>query len=125
MEEPLRLSAPGRGHRLLAATAPFCSYEAMGPERILQTSGLLAALCVPQPPHCPEATPCREHPHHIAGTATFPRDHSLMVGSPPIVEKPTPSLSAPTWSCALPSLADLSSWGHGNYSRPGVRRLRF
>lgn len=36
-----------------------------------------------------------------------------MVGVPRIVEKPTPSLSAPTWAIALPSLAgpeQLGSW---------------
>lgn len=65
------------------ATAPFCSYEAMR-LGILQTSGLLAAAMCPTPPtHTAwKPRPAREHPHHIADAATFPRDHSLMVGVP-------------------------------------------
>ena len=104
VEEPVRLSAPGRGTwsphlpvHLSVLTRP----QDEGSSRRL---GCWLQLCVPPPTaaqkpwtRCWWPRPAREHPHHIADAATFPRDHSPMEGGPPIVE----NLSPPP-PCLLP-----------------------
>ena len=124
----------GGGHRLLTCRCTFLflqGHETRDPTHVWAAG----CPCVStHPPPLPGSGGRGGGGHALRGNTLtmlqkLPRFHVTIYalgGSPPIVENgspPPPCLLPPGLSPCTPCLVQ-SSWGHGNYSRPGVRRLR-